>query len=84
MPRYADLIATMPSDELYLQLIRMKQERNRLLEEAGDTWLQWRDGKIVDGEILCKSLHKKAKQLYHKIDKAEEEHHKRVIQDMRG
>jgi hypothetical protein len=86
MPRYTDLIATMPTDELNKHLLTMKQERNRALKESDrifDNAIN-REKYINDYTIINGLLGSKIRSLDRKIHKATQERSRRDIQEQRA
>ena len=83
MPRYADMIATMPTEELRKQIESMKEERETLHQEYDIKYAEWMKGENDDLEIQCGSLNIKIKQLNRKIHMAIEERGVRDIQETR-
>lgn len=84
MPRYADMIATMPTDELRKQIESMKQERNKSLEEIDRIFQNAINRENGDYEIISGLLGSKIKQLNRKIHKAVVERGMRDIRETRG
>lgn len=81
MPRFSDIIATMPTEELRKQIESMKQEYNELDEQSRRVWDEWRENKITDGEMIYKKIANKRDQLIGKIFRAQRERHRRDIQE---
>lgn len=61
----------------------MKNERDTLHQEYDITYAEWMKGENDDLEIQCATLNIKIKQLYRKINKAQEERSRRDIQETR-
>ena len=83
MPSFADMIATMPTEELRKQIESMKEERETLYQEYDIKYAEWMKFENDELEIQCGSSNIKIKQLNRKIHMAIEERGVRDIQEMR-
>lgn len=82
MPRFADMIATMPTEELRNTIESMKEERETLHQEYDAIYEKWMKGG-GDLSVLCHSLNTRVGQLDRKIHKAIVERGMRDIRETR-
>lgn len=86
MPRFADRIATMPTDELLKEIESIKQEYNQGIHHYDKMFSGWMNNTNNNNEIyekMCNLLSDIIKQLHRKLDMAMKERYKRDIQETR-